>query len=137
MQELTTERENDQSKAQNCSRAQGWFGLRSMQVGSIVYKGISYTKEGTTVSTKPNPQEGSGGWGGNLAGADTSGGAAHTPPALILSIAKLNFPILRLVLLSLLVKHKIIVRKRQMWKMAKGGNIPVFNTTGGIFLGSG
>lgn len=51
-----------------------------MQVGSIIYKGISYTKEGTTVSTKPNPQEGSKGWGDNLAGADTPGGAAHTPP---------------------------------------------------------
>lgn len=108
-----------------------------MQVGSIVYKGISYTKEGTTVSTKPNPQEGSGGWGGNLAGADMSGGAAHPPPPLSLSIAKLNFSVLCLVLLSLLVKHKIIVIKRQMWKMAKGGNIPIFNRTGGIFLGSG
>lgn len=65
-------------------------------------------------------------------------GVQHIPPPpLSLSIAKLNFSVLCLVLLSLLVKHKIIVIKRQMWKMAKGGNIPIFNRTGGIFLGSG
>lgn len=45
------------------------FGLQSMQFGSIIYKGILYTKEGTTVSTTPDP-------GAGL-------GAAAGPPALV------------------------------------------------------
>lgn len=59
MQELTREQvKMTKAKDKKCRRkAQVQFGLQSMQFGSIIYKGISYTKKGTTVSTKPNPQE--------------------------------------------------------------------------------
>lgn len=84
MQELTTEQvKMTKAKDKKCRRkAQVQFGLQSMQFGSIVYKGISYTKKGTTVSTKPNPQESFCGVGGgsSLARADTSRCTADPPP---------------------------------------------------------
>lgn len=82
-----------------------WFAVT--QVGSIVYKGISYTKKGTAVSTKPNPPERVCGLGGSSGpvGADAAPCAAEPPP-FSSSLAKLSFSTVHLVLLSLLVKTK-------------------------------
>lgn len=84
MQELTREQvKMTKAKDKKCRRkAQVQFGLQSMQFGSIIYKGISYTKKGTTVSTKPNPQESFCGVGVKVAAwlEQTHLGAQQIPP---------------------------------------------------------
>lgn len=81
-----------------------WFAVT--QVGSIVYKGISYTKKAPQYLQSRILRTVSVGWGAAVAPWEQTRPRAQQSPPFSSSLAKLSFSTVHLVLLSLLVKTK-------------------------------